>query len=521
MWARPRYRSVPVAGLRPLYNRLLSNVRALHNPPAEAAVLGLLLACRHCGRSAAEAAGRSLTAAAGGAAGRRTADSRISSRAEHPQQRSNNSRCCAKTIPQCSVLDTKSTVSADTLSSVHARVLLVCISRWYKLAVVHGLRASVRLGCFGWLVFLLFLRLLSSSFLCLCPSGLSSRRLWHRQQPSRRPLRRLPLTSFACFFPSSLSLPCLRPACPPPSPSPRPPPSSSSSSRPCPAAAPHSSARWPSRARTAAASASARTAAAPSSASPASTPQPHAPLQQPHQVAGQQASRVSRESESLGSTSPNANISSDSSRVNRPRLCTAASRPRLRPARSAVAARGRSVAAAASAEVGWSVRARLSLLALLFLGRLAVSLAGVVVVVRSVLSLLALLAVARLDHGSLCGRGWKEGLGSERADGCSADGRRLSGDGGRSRQVRAGGLSALADSDRAGDAMAASVGVASAACRGEGLAGQPGRGRERLGQLVRARRESECTPRAGLASTAGRDGAMEEPWLAGSVTGRR
>ena len=35
VWARPRYRSVPVDGLRPLYNRLLSNVRALHNPPAE------------------------------------------------------------------------------------------------------------------------------------------------------------------------------------------------------------------------------------------------------------------------------------------------------------------------------------------------------------------------------------------------------------------------------------------------------------------------------------------------------
>ena len=35
VWARPRYRSVPVVGLRPLYNRLLSNVRALHAPPAE------------------------------------------------------------------------------------------------------------------------------------------------------------------------------------------------------------------------------------------------------------------------------------------------------------------------------------------------------------------------------------------------------------------------------------------------------------------------------------------------------
>ena len=36
VWARPRYRSVGVAGLRPLWNRLLSNVRALHAPPAEA-----------------------------------------------------------------------------------------------------------------------------------------------------------------------------------------------------------------------------------------------------------------------------------------------------------------------------------------------------------------------------------------------------------------------------------------------------------------------------------------------------
>lgn len=35
VWARPVYRSVPVAGLRPLYNRLLSNVRALHFPPAD------------------------------------------------------------------------------------------------------------------------------------------------------------------------------------------------------------------------------------------------------------------------------------------------------------------------------------------------------------------------------------------------------------------------------------------------------------------------------------------------------
>ena len=35
VWARPRYRSVPVEGLRPLHNRLLSNVRALHSPPAE------------------------------------------------------------------------------------------------------------------------------------------------------------------------------------------------------------------------------------------------------------------------------------------------------------------------------------------------------------------------------------------------------------------------------------------------------------------------------------------------------
>ena len=35
IWARPRYRAVPVGGLRPLYNRLLSNVRALHDPPSE------------------------------------------------------------------------------------------------------------------------------------------------------------------------------------------------------------------------------------------------------------------------------------------------------------------------------------------------------------------------------------------------------------------------------------------------------------------------------------------------------
>ena len=35
VWARPVYRSVPLAGLRPLHNRLLSNVRALHSPPAE------------------------------------------------------------------------------------------------------------------------------------------------------------------------------------------------------------------------------------------------------------------------------------------------------------------------------------------------------------------------------------------------------------------------------------------------------------------------------------------------------
>ena len=35
VWARPVYRSVPTRGLRPLHNRLLSNVRALHCPPAE------------------------------------------------------------------------------------------------------------------------------------------------------------------------------------------------------------------------------------------------------------------------------------------------------------------------------------------------------------------------------------------------------------------------------------------------------------------------------------------------------